>query len=226
MLLLSIDGACRRNGKPDCISAGGMFVQVLDEDLLIKHVHAETSYEIQSTNQRGEMLALLSALNCAASCKDDACIVTDSEYLFNTMSKGWLYSWERKGWVTSTGLQVKNMDLWKSILEVHKACVDLGIEIMFYHIKGHCIPFGKVTATTLLNTDSSGAALLEKVYEKYDGLCDTSKKEILDRANKLSEKNNGFKLTPDKLRQFVVSNVMADAIATMCVDAVDRLGNR
>ena len=26
MLVIAIDGACRRNGKPDCVSAGGVFI--------------------------------------------------------------------------------------------------------------------------------------------------------------------------------------------------------
>ena len=64
---------------------------------------------------------------------------------------------------------------------------------------------------------------MAEVLLKYDSVCTTTKKDLLEQANVLSEKNNGFKLPPDKLRQFVVSNVMADAIATKCVEAADAL---
>ena len=60
-------------------------------------------------------------------------------------------------------------------------------------------------------------------FLKYDSVCTTTKKDLLEQANVLSEKNNGFKLPPDKLRLFVVSNVIADAIATKCVEAADAL---
>ena len=64
---------------------------------------------------------------------------------------------------------------------------------------------------------------MTEVLIKYDTVSKTTKKDQLEQANALSEKNNGFKLPPDKLRQFVVSNVMADAIATKCVEAADAL---
>ena len=224
MFVISIDGACRRNGKPDCLSAGGLFIQEFGESL-DEPVQTGTmaEYELQSTNQRGEMHALKAALEFLWPRKQQAQIITDSEYLFNAMTKGWVTSWARKGWVTATGEPVKNKDLWEAIHIERKRCVDSNVEVMFYHIKGHCIPFGKVTANTLLTKDTTGAHLMTEVLLKYDSVCTTTKKDLLEQANVLSEKNNGFKLPPDKLRQFVVSNVMADAIATKCVEAADAL---
>jgi ribonuclease HI len=223
MLLISIDGACRRNGKPDCVSAGGVFIQQFDKDLHLQQTSILTNYEIHSTNQRGELLALLTALDYIWSAKQYTQIITDSEYLFNTMTKGWYKSWQHKGWVTAAGEPVKNRDLWQEISKAYSSCEEAGIEIMFYHIKGHCIPFGKVTANTLLTKDTTGARLMAEVLLKYDVVSSTTKKDLLEQANALSERNNGFKLPPDKLRQFVVSNVIADAIATKCVEAADAL---
>lgn len=223
MLLIAIDGACRRNGKPDCVSAGGVFIQQFDKDLVLQQTSILSNYETQSTNQRGELLALLTALDHIWSAKQQTQIVTDSEYLFNAMTKEWYRSWQHKGWVTAMGEPVKNRDLWQEISKAYSRCLDEGIEIVFYHIKGHCIPFGKVTANTLLSKDNTGACLMAEVLLKYDAVSRTTKKDLLEQANVLSERNNGFQLPPDKLRQFVVSNVMADAVATKCVDAADAL---
>ena len=223
MLLIAIDGACRRNGKPDCVSAGGVFIQQFDKDLVLQQTSILSNYETQSTNQRGELLALLTALDHIWSAKQQTQIVTDSEYLFNAMTKEWYRSWQHKGWVTAMGEPVKNRDLWQEISKAYSRCLDEGIEIVLYHIKGHCIPFGKVTANTLLSKDNTGACLMAEVLLKYDAVSRTTKKDLLEQSNVLSERNNGFQLPPDKLRQFVVSNVMADAVATKCVDAADAL---
>lgn len=223
MLLISIDGACRRNGKPDCVSSGGVFIQQFDSDLKLQQTSILSNYETASTNQRGELLALLTALDYVWSSKQSTQIVTDSEYLFNAMTKEWYKSWQHKCWVTVTGEPVKNKDLWQEIASAYCRCEDAGIDIVFYHIKGHCIPFGKVTANTLLAKDTTGARLMAEVFIKYDMVSKTTKKDQLEQANTLSERNNGFKLTPDKMRQFVVANVMADAVATKCVEAADAL---
>lgn len=223
MLLISIDGACRRNGKPDCVSAGGVFIQQFDSELNLQQTSILSNYETASTNQRGELLALLTALDYIWSAKQPTQIVTDSEYLFNAMTKEWYKNWQHKCWVTVTGEPVKNKDLWQEIASAYCRCEDACIDIVFYHIKGHCIPFGKVTANTLLTKDTTGARLMTEVFIKYDMVSKTTKKDQLEQANTLSERNNGFKLTPDKMRQFVVANVMADAVATKCVEAADAL---
>lgn len=222
MLLISIDGACRRNGKPDCVTASGVYIQKYDKDELISS-YPITDFEINSTNQRGELRALLAALVYLNAGDDDALIVTDSEYIFNTMTKNWYTSWINSNWKTSTGSPVKNADLWESIVKIYNSCVDKCINAQFYHIKGHCIPFGSVTAERLLTQDDNGAALMKEVSSKYDAVCSTSKKANLENANKLSVKNNGFELSPDILKRFVVANVMADLIATRCVEKVDAM---
>lgn len=228
MMLIAIDGACRRNGKPDCVAAGGVFVRnYTDEGVLIR-TQTFSDYEVGSTNQRGELLALIRALhviqdmNKIGPIKKTVQIVTDSEYIFNAMTKEWYRSWSLKGWVTAAGEPVKNSDLWRKISEAYNS-VDARTEIVFYHIKGHCIPFGKVTANTLLTKDDTGSEIFAEAAIKYSAVCNTTKKAQLEHANDLSEKNNGFRLDSDTLQLFVVSNVVADAVATRCVDAADAL---
>lgn len=221
MLIISIDGACRRNGKPDCVSSGGVFIEQYNEEVLVG-TKILSNYEIQSTNQRGELLALITALDYVWSAKQPTQIVTDSEYIFNAMTKEWFVGWENREWLTASYEPVKNSDLWREIKHAYDKCRAADIDIVFYHIKGHCIPFGKVTANTLLTKDATGQALLKEVYKKFDAAA-PSKQDKLSDANELSYKNNGFYMPHDIQRHFVVINTMADAIATKCVDAADAL---
>ena len=217
MYRIAIDGACRRNGKPDCVSAGGIFVQIFSDDGRLVQCSTASTYECNSTNQRGEMHALLLALKVARRCGAPTCIITDSEYLLNTMSKNWIANWQRKGWVTAAEAPVKNRDLWEQIAVEAEACKD----VSYYYIKGHCMPFGKVTAAQLLATDATAGLLMLKVFEKY---CDLQQTVDLERAaTELSIKNNGFPLDAELLRDFVVANTVADAVATQCVNMADAL---
>ena len=216
MLVIAIDGACRRNGKPDCVSAGGVFV-VQDNETYRTLCVSEKG----STNQRGEMLALLEALRYIYDTPgNDALIITDSEYLFNAMSKEWFNSWIRNDWITSAGTPVKNADLWMLIVDAYAKCVHKNIDIIFFHIKGHVIPFGEVTATKLLQKDNSGEALFFEALHKYDESKE-SKADNIENAKALSIKNNGYVPECFMLRQFVAANVTADAIATKCVNEAD-----
>lgn len=225
MYVISIDGACRRNGKPDCVSAGGLFIQEFDGSLDKPVLTSTLSvFEMQSTNQRGEMNALRAALEFLWPRGKQAHIITDSEYLFNAMTKDWIASWARKGWVTAAGEPVKNKDLWEAIFREYNHCLSNGIEVMFYHIKGHCIPFGKVTASSLLSKDRTGSQLLKEVQAKYVASQNKdSVKKNLEKARGLSIKNHGFEFDEYTLSRFICANVMADAVATMCVDAADAL---
>lgn len=224
MLVIAIDGACRRNGKPNCVASGGLFIQQYD-DITGYLIRTETlsTYEVQSTNQRGELIALKEALAYILSVKESAHIVTDSEYLFNTMTKEWFVGWASNEWKTSTLSPVKNSDLWQVIAEFYTECKRYDIEVTFYHIKGHCVPFGKVTACSLLSADNTGKSLYYAVLKKYDLVIRTTRTEAINNANELSMKNNGFYLPLDKLKEFISINTVADAIATKCVDAADAL---
>lgn len=220
MLLIAIDGACRRNGQPTCVAAGGVFVQQFDADLDLQRTDTVAIHEIGSTSQRGEVLALLAALDYVLIANQDAHFITDSEYLFNAMTKQWYNNWANKGWLTAIGEPVKNRDLWEAVIQTYSKVEQAGLETVFYYIKGHCIPFGKVTAEKLMELDSSGEKMMFAAMTKYDSVM-AVKSEQLDHANDLSERNNGFRLSPEQLKHFVCSNLVADTIATIRVDAAD-----
>ena len=221
MIVVSIDGACRRNGKPDCISAGAVFVQLLDDNGNLKATELRSDYETKSTNQRGELLALINALQYAIESGQDTLVVTDSEYLFNSMTKNWYVSWMKKGWTTANGDDVKNKDMWT---EIYKLMLKVPEEqlIQFYHIKGHLVTIGTVTANRLLNADLSGRTLYNAVCKNYDTQVITKEKQVLD-IQECSMKNNGFALPTNQLKRFACMNTVADRAATRVVDMADAM---
>ena len=220
-LLIAIDGACRRNGQPDCTSSGGVFIQQFDNEQCRVACHVLSAYEHHSTNQRGELLALLKALEYIYVADMEALVVTDSEYIFNAMTKKWYSNWMSNEWKTRSGDPVKNKDIWMEIAHVLERCeYRRNIDITFYHIKGHCIPFGRVTADKALSEDITGKKLHDLVTKKYYEVLPT-KVKVVEAALELSVKNNGFEPGATLFRDWVTANVVADAIATKVVDAAD-----
>lgn len=220
MIRIAIDGACRNNGKPSCIAAGGVFV--LEDDGIFVTAHTLSTFERPSTSQRGELLALRLALEEILRQGEDAQIITDSEYIFNTMTKEWYNGWESRGWLTAIGDPVKNTDLWKDIVGLIRKCHMQNIDAIFYHIKGHCISLGKVTTQRILGSDDTGWAL----YEATDQKLEETFVDILPKieaAQELSVKNNGFRLDYNALKTFIAMNTVADAVATKVVEAVSTL---
>lgn len=215
-LRIAIDGACRNNGKPNCVSAGGIFVQVVN-DGVIEEFNTDSLYETQSTSQRGELLALYYCVSLVEDKCLPAQIITDSEYMFNTVTRRWYESWRNNNWKTSRGDDVKNKDLWALIVDLLDRIEHKGIEFTMYHIKGHVMPYGKVGGLASLTIDSSGRQIYELAEQKYlltkDSLVDKVK-----YAQEVSVKNNGFELDEATLKDFVVANVVADLVATHKVE--------
>jgi len=85
----------------------------------------------ETTNNRMELSAVIQALTALK----EPCAVTltsDSKYVTDSINKGWLYNWPKKGWKNFKGEPTPNVDLWKQLmplLEKH--------QITFLWIKGH-----------------------------------------------------------------------------------------
>lgn len=212
-IIAAIDGACRGNGKPDCMSSGAAYIHHL------KKFNIRVAIDKPSSNSRGEMCGLIEALNFATHENDltEMILVMDSEYLFNAITKDWIGNWERKGWITAQGTSVKNQDLWK-IVKLHLDALDeLGVELVPYHIKGHLVSLGTVSAKKSLEADPTGHELYTKIWEKYE-LDKVKKPEKWHEAIELFERNNGFIPPEAVFKRFVVLNTVTDYIATTTLD--------
>ena len=80
-----------------------------------------------TTNNRMELLAVIVALEKLKNPNTKVLVVSDSKYVIDSVVKGWVFGWEKKGF---TGK--KNPDLWLRFLKIYrKHSVD------FKWIKGH-----------------------------------------------------------------------------------------
>ena len=115
------DGACSGNPGP-----GGWGAQLIYNDS-VKEI---SGYEANTTNNRMELIAVISSLEYIQ-IKEDIEIYTDSVYVMDGITK-WIKNWKKNKWLTSTKKPVKNEDLWKKLDALCKAK-----KINWSWVKGH-----------------------------------------------------------------------------------------
>jgi ribonuclease HI len=84
-----------------------------------------------TTNNRMEIMGALVALETLPE-KCKTIIYTDSQYLVNSIMKGWAKRWRLKHWIKKGNKKVPNADLWEKMLQL---CAKHEVE--FRWIKGH-----------------------------------------------------------------------------------------
>ncbi len=87
--------------------------------VLVSPAHDNREREIygaedNTTNNRMELTAAIRALQ-ALKCPCVVELCTDSMYMKNAFTKGWLEKWRRNGWKTSSKQPVLNQDLWEEL---------------------------------------------------------------------------------------------------------------
>lgn len=80
-----------------------------------------------TTNNRMELLAVIEALKKLKKPGLKVIVFTDSKYVADSVEKGWVFNWERKGFK-----ERKNPDLWKEFLQVYRRH-----QVRFKWIRGH-----------------------------------------------------------------------------------------
>jgi len=102
------DGACSPNpGK------GGWAALLISRE---KKLRRELSgSERDSTNNRMELTAVLMGIR-ALKRPTHVRIITDSQYVKQAFTEGWLENWQHNGWRTAAKKPVKNDDLWRELL--------------------------------------------------------------------------------------------------------------
>lgn len=116
------DGAC--SGNP---GAGGFGVI-----LRYKNIEKELSGgDSLTTNNRMELMGVITGLSALKE-PCEVTLTTDSKYIVDSITKGWVYKWEKSDWIKSDGQSALNVDLWEKLLpllEFHK--------VNFVWVKGH-----------------------------------------------------------------------------------------
>lgn len=119
---LYTDGAC--SGNP----GDGGYCAILIYNGIEKVISGAVK---NVTNNQMELLAAIKGLEALK----ESCSVklySDSAYLVNAFRLGWIKDWERRGWKTADKSPVKNLDMWKRLLEL------CGFHLVkFIKVKGH-----------------------------------------------------------------------------------------
>jgi ribonuclease HI len=80
-----------------------------------------------TTNNRMELLAVITGLEALKIAGSKVVIYTDSKYVSDSVEKGWVFQWESKGFKKK-----KNPDLWIRFLKIYRKH-----NVRFVWIKGH-----------------------------------------------------------------------------------------
>ncbi len=97
--------------------------------VMLSGVHRREISEgfVLTTNNRMELLAVIVALEAIKGEGHDVLVVSDSKYVVDAVSKGWLFNWQRTSFRGK-----KNGDLWRRFLGVYGRHT-----VRFQWVKGH-----------------------------------------------------------------------------------------
>ncbi len=116
------DGACSGNPGP---GGWGTILRCNGVEKELSGGAADT------TNNRMEITAVLEGLR-ALKYPCSVTVTTDSQYVYNSVTKGWAEGWRKNGWIKKDKKPALNADLWEELLnEIAKH------EVNFIWIKGH-----------------------------------------------------------------------------------------
>ena len=116
------DGACTNN------PGDGGYCAILIYNGIEKVISGN---EKMTTNNRMELLAVIKGLEGLK----EKCFVnlySDSQYVVDAFNQDWITTWVNNNWKTAGKKEVKNVDLWKRLLELYNEH-----KITFIKVKGH-----------------------------------------------------------------------------------------
>jgi ribonuclease HI len=116
------DGACSGNPGP-----GGFGVILASGD---NRKELSAGFRL-TTNNRMELWGVIAGLEalkkpCAVT------IVSDSQYVINSITKGWVYNWRKNNWRKGDKKRAENVDLWERLLPLLQKH-----ECTFEWVRGH-----------------------------------------------------------------------------------------
>ena len=118
MLKIFTDVSSRGNPGP-----GGYGIVMIYKN---KRKEISQGYKL-TTNNRMELTAVIKALEAIKNEKIKIKIFSDSKYVVESIEKGWIWNWEKKGFKKK-----QNIDLWKKFILLYKK-----FDVKFEWVKGH-----------------------------------------------------------------------------------------
>lgn len=117
-IIIYTDGAASGNPGP-----GGYGVVLISG----KHRLEKSEGFRLTTNNRMELMAVISGLEALKISGSKVVVYTDSKYVADSVEKGWVFKWETKAFKNK-----KNPDLWIRFLKIYRKH-----KVRFIWIKGH-----------------------------------------------------------------------------------------
>ena len=121
-VIIYTDGACSGNPGP------GGWGAVLRYGA---HEKEFSGGAAETTNNRMELTGVIEALRQLK----EPCVVelwSDSKYVIDALSKGWVYGWKKNGWRKSDKKPALNVDLWEQLLPLIAQH-----DVRYHWVKGH-----------------------------------------------------------------------------------------
>ncbi len=110
-----------------------------------------------TTNNRMELLAVITALETLKTARYPIDLYSDSKYVIDAITKGWVFGWQQKNFKGK-----KNADLWKRYLNLHPK-----FTIRFHWVRGHSgHPENERCDVLAVKAAESGDHLIDVEFEK------------------------------------------------------------
>ena len=109
-----------------------------------------------TTNNRMELLAVITALEALNKPGMEVDVYSDSKYVVDAVEKRWVMNWEKKGY-----LNKKNPDLWKRFLVIYRQH-----NVVFHWVKGHAgNPYNEHVDQLAVAAYQKGSLRVDAAYE-------------------------------------------------------------
>ena len=118
MVNIYTDGACSGNPGP------GGYGAILEFNGVKKEISGGF---LETTNNRMELMGVIAALEALTRINLDVTIYSDSKYVVDSVTKGWLWNWQKTGFKSK-----KNVDLWQRFIPLFRRQ-----KVKFVWLKGH-----------------------------------------------------------------------------------------
>jgi len=148
VIRLFTDGAAKGNPGP------GGYGAILKYGSHVKEF--SQGYRL-TTNNRMELLAVITGREAIKKQGIPITVYSDSKYVVEAVKQGWIWGWEKKDFAKKA-----NPDLWKRYIKLHKK-----FEPTFVWIKGHAgHPENERCDLLAVNAASDPDLLVDEAYEK------------------------------------------------------------
>ena len=121
-VIIYTDGACSGNPGP---GGWGAILMYKDTKKEISGGKKDTTNNVMELTAVVEGLKLLKY-----PCEVD--LYSDSAYVVNAFTQGWIYNWVKNNWKTANKEPVKNKEIWQELYELTKKP-----KVNFIKVKGH-----------------------------------------------------------------------------------------